>query len=323
MPCRSTHAMVPTLALIALGTLALGACGDGTSDPATDPLAGLDELALYAATADRLSLLQATEEPHQNLRQAVGWPRGSYEGLFGTARVFETGVGWVADEEALIGPDEIRVAWYRFTGDAMAMPPTVRGHASLLRLTHPTLTAVRVNLVHESAGVVGDYALRVGTTATAQTSTDHLWASGLLGNGSRNLEFTLNQEEILGLASWDQMLTLMLAEGAFAYNATVIADSTMATGATSVDFTATVTLDGVASRVDIELDVDAAGTMTGTGSITHAGTRIANLAAAGPDLQITFTRPDGGTFSAAQQLRLRTLIDTVLMPVASLQTYFS
>jgi hypothetical protein len=323
-PRRTQARILPVLLpLVALG---LSACGDSVEPD--DPLAGLDELAIYAAIADRLGVLDHTTEANSNLRQAVGWPTGSLDaGLFGSALVYDPQSGWmVAPDEPGVAPNAVRVTWYRFTGQSVSLPLSQQGRIDLTdQGSAATESRLRVHIVGGTASQLADYTLQIGHTESAAVRTEHLRAQGFVGDGARQLQLTYREDESLSVATGDQTSShvVNLADAGFTYAASVQADSTAATGVATARFSGSVTVDGVTTRLELDMEEQPGAALSGTGSVTHAGVKIADVAVSGNQLDMVFTRPDGGSFTGAQRSRLGTLVVVLLMPVLSVQEYFS
>jgi hypothetical protein len=309
------------LPLLGAGLLA---CGDST-EPVSDPLAGIDELAIYAATVDRLALLSPTGEANRNLRQAVGWPPTSVPpGLFGRTLIYESGAGWtVAADRPAVPADVVRVIWYELNGPAVALPTSEVGYIDVTDRADPASTRVDVRVVRSTSTVLADYVMRVGATDAGGTRSRSFRVDGSVGDGARQLQIALREDESETVATGDRTSSygLALTEAAFTYNAAVEADTTVATGVATARFVASVTVDGVRTGLELAVQTGSDAALSGTGFLTHAGARIANIEVSGTAR--TFTRPDGGSFSNAQQIRLGTLMEIMLMPVFSLQAYFS
>jgi hypothetical protein len=313
----SRRVLVP----VALAAIVL-ACGD----PATpeDPLAGLDEMAIYSAIVDRMGLLSHTTEANNNLRQAVSWPDGPFDpGMFGQSFAYEPGAGWMATEDQAVASNMARVTWYRFNGGAVAIPVSARGYIDLTHQPDPAAFRLRVQIVADPGTELADYTIRLVQGQSAATPT-LFRVDGVVGDGIRDLQVKVQEEHAVAAPTGNStsLHNLELTEGAFRYVAVVTADSAAATGQTRAGVTAFVTLDGVTTR--LELDVEGAGAaISGAGFVSHAGVRIAEVAVTGGELDMTFTRPDGAAFTSAQRSRLGTLVTILLMPVWSVQTYFS
>lgn len=317
---------VPRPALVlATAALALAACGDGAG-LVEDPLAGLDELALYAATAERVGLLGHTTEANSNLRQAVGWPGGPFDpAIFGTTRVYDPQTGWgPADDRPAPAPDVARVVWYQFSGGSVALPLVERGHIDLTDLGDPVGSRLRVRILDGAGAELGDYTMRVARSESGTAISDEFRAEGSLGDGTESVQLSLLEQESVSLASGDRTSsqTLELNDTGYRYSAVLTADSAAATGMETARVTGVITLDGVTTRVELDMAESPGVELSGTGHVTHAGVRIADVDVVGAALDMTFTRPDGGAFTAAQRSRLGTLVSVLLMPVLSVQTYF-
>jgi hypothetical protein len=324
MPRRRTRQPRSPLMLVCLVTLGLGACDDG--GPAVDPLAGLDELAIYAAAVDRLGLLSPSREPHDNLRQAVGWPTGPFDSaLFGETLVYQPPAGWtVAQGRPPVGGDVIRVIWYPFNHGVVSDPGTERGHVDLARL-EAAATEVDVRIVDAASTTLADYRLGNTRSESVAVRVEVFQVAGFLGDGARQLQLALHERRVEWVATGnaETSYSLQLSEAGFSYAMSIEADSTAATGAQVVRLVGSVTLGGVTSRVELEMEEASGAPLAGAGFVTHGGVRIANVAVAGSDLQMTFVRPDGRGFTSAQQTRLGTLVHVLITPAWTVRDHFS
>jgi hypothetical protein len=326
---RPRNPSVHGLVLLPFVALLLSACGD-SAGVVDDPLAGLDELAIYAAVAERVGpagLLSHTTEANGNLRQAVGWPYGPFEaGMFGTTLIYVPQAGWTAaSDRPPVATDVARVVWYQLSSGSVALPLVERGHVDLTDRGDPAGAHLRVRIVDGSARTLADYGLRVTRVESGTARTDEFVVDGPVGDGTRSMQVSLTDRESVASATGDRTSaqTLELTEAGFRYMAVLSADSAAATGASTARVTGVITLDGVTTRLELDVAEGSTGTVSGTGHVTHAGVRIADVEVAGAGLDMTFTRPGGGAFTAAQQSRLGTLVSVLLMPVLSVQTYFS
>jgi hypothetical protein len=301
-------------------------CGGDSIGPGENPLAGLDELAIYNATATRVTLLHPTTEPSGNLRQAVGWPTGPFDPtLLGHTMVYEPGTGWTAVvDDPPASADAIGVVWYQLTGQSVAQPLAVRGHVDLVDQGGSGLTSVQVTITNAAGAELADYSLSTTGSETATTRTHRLDVDGFFGDGTRSVRVTFLDDNSQALATSDRQSRREagITETGFSWGAVATADSVAATGVATVDYTGQVTVDGITTRLEMVLDQQASGVTTGTGAVFHRGTLLANIAVAGAQLEMTFTRPDGQAYTSAQQARLGTLVAVLLMPFSSLQAYF-
>lgn len=322
LPYRAFRILLPLLAF------GLPACGDGVEPVGGDALACVKELDIHAAAVDRLGLLDHTREPNGNLRQAVGWPRVPFDaGLFGSKLVYDSQqAGWTAAQDPAVAPDVIRVTWYQLSDQTVALPLSERGHIDLTdRGGNATGSRLRVSIIDGASVQLANYTLDLGHTESASTRSESLRANGFVGNGVRQLQITLDEHESVDLATDDRASSVNVdfAEDGFLYAASVTADSTAATGVSTVRFTGSTTLGGVITRLNLDVEERPTVPLAGTGFVTCAGARIAEVEVSGNQMDLAFTRPDGGAFTAAQQTRLGTLVAVLLTPVLSVQAYFS
>jgi hypothetical protein len=326
MSRRPTRQPRSLLILLCLVTPGLAACGDD-GGPVVDPLAGLDELAIYAATVDRLGLLTPSREPHDNLRQAAGWPGGPFgPDLFGETLVYQPPAGWtVAEDRQPVGGDVLRVIWYPFSNGVVTDPSTERGHVDLTRLD-AAAGEVDIRIINAASATLADYTLGNTRSESVAARVEAFHLAGVFGDGARQLQLALYERRTEGVATGDAetAYSLQFSEAGFSYSMSIAAYSAEASGAQSAMLVASVTLDGVTSRIELDMEESGGAPLTGAGFVLHGGVRIANVAVAGSDLQMTFIRPDGQGFTLAQQTRLGTLVDVLITPGArTVRDYFS
>jgi hypothetical protein len=107
---------------------------------------------------------------------------------------------------------------------------------------------------------------------------------------------------------------------AFRYRTVLDEAWTAASQTSRVALVTSVTVDGVTSEVELDLEEGSGLPPSGTGLVRHGGRVVAHLTAANG--QLTFTQPDGGALSDNQQRRLGTLVTVLLSPLPALEAYF-
>lgn len=323
---RSVRSTFPSLFL--LGALGLAACGDDATDPPDDLLAGLDEAAIHAVVHDRLGIFGPSVEASAVLRYALGSPLRALDG-FPASWVGETVVydensdAFVVDDTRPAVPANVaRITWVGMAGDFVAVPVDERGYVDVLPGTHPTLTTLGLTAALAGDAVRADYQLTFGETESGSTRTDVFEAVGFVSDGSRQLEFHLVDERAEALATGDEtaVYSLSLAGQGFTYAGAVEEIFTDASDQETVELVVSTTVDGVTTRLDLQLQGSSTAALQGTGGLRHAGQRIADIEMAGT--QMSFRTVDGRAFSGAQQQRLGSLVVILLNPMTAVEPYF-
>ncbi len=329
MMLRSRRAQAPlALAILAPLTTGIVACSDAIDPVHDDPLRDVQEMQIYQVMAERMAVLNHTREANDNLRQTVGWlPEPLNPQLYGHTFSYESATGWAWSQDPEVADNAVRVTWYQLSGGTVALPPSVQGHIDLTDLGHPDMAELRVRV---SAGsmALADYDLRSGVAETATTSTRTLEVNGFVGDGERQVQLDVRETEEVSLATGDRAVrySLSMQENGTPWEAVMSSDSSAATGAVAETFTGLIRLDGVTTRLELALQQEPSGPMTGSGQIMHDGSKIADVAVAEvlETTTLEFVRPDGSAFTRAQETRLQILVSALLiLPLYHLPPYFT
>jgi hypothetical protein len=315
MPIR--RRVRPFFAVLPVLAIGLGACSDST-DP-VEPLP-VNEMALYAATVDRLALFGAAGAAHTNLRLAIDWPHTTVDAAsFGNRLVFDSGTGWTSEDDPAIPANVLRVTWYDIT-QSIIDPQSERGYIDLTDQGGTGALNVRIAIHHDVAGHVADYALRSSTTETGGTRIRSLDVDGFFGDGMSQMDVVVNEVETRTTGadvSYD--FSAAMDDPEFSWQGTVQEDSV--SGGVEVLFDGQTRLNGETTRVELDIQDHPTLGFSGAGHVTHQGVRIADITFAGD--QLRFTRPDGSDFTSAQQSRLGTLVNVILTPALVIQDQFA
>lgn len=326
MPLPLTSRL-PLPCLLLFAGMALSACGSDAIPPEDDPLTGIDELAIHAVISDRVGIFRHSAGASGNVRLALGAdgppaaPLSS--ALHGhTLRYDDVSDEWVAEPDGDVPTNGTRIVWYDTIDSAVATPLTERGHVDLIDQGDPALEAVRLRAVRlaDPAGEVADYVMRFGESTTSTTRTYRFDATGMVNDGSDQLQLDRQEETVEQTGSGDTrtVLRIDLSGTGFAYRTDLEETVTASSQTSRVVLATSVTIDGVSTQVELDLEGPAPPT-AGTGLLRHAGRTIAHLVTA--DSEMTFTRPDGGEFSSNQQRRLGTLVTVLLSPLPVVEAY--
>jgi hypothetical protein len=308
--------------------LAIAGCSD-TAGPPEDLLAGLDEMALYAAIAERVVLFNHTAEANANLRLALGHaippPAPIPDTLFGHVLAYHVDSDeWRADPAPELPADALRVVWYQVAGEFVAVPVSVRGHIDLTRRDDPLWDRLDVRAVRTdgSARTLADYTARFGQSTSQNEERHYFRAGGQVGDGSREIEFHIVREarDSPATGGGETLYELELVDPVLYYTAR-ITESLQGTGA-PVDVSMEINgrLNGVTTRMLLDLTEPTGAPLSGSGTVHHDGRQIAQVAVTGS--QMRFTRPDGSEFRTVEQRRLSDLFSILVIPVQVVEPYF-
>lgn len=326
---RSGSCAVPLrLALILVVGAALPAC-DGTTEPDDGALDQLNELAIHAAMLDRLTPFNHSVEANDNLRLAFGAPMRALPPiapeLFGeTVEYRFDELTWqVAESRSAVPDDVLRVIWYQVI-DNSNIQEAERGYVDLTRLPDAEMDRVHVQAVRTAApeATVTDYVLRFGTTTAGTVETYRFEVTGSVSDGTKQVgldhEETRTEDSATGTEG--STLEMTLSDAGFLYTASLQGTGTTSPLAESATIVASTTIAGVTTRLDLEVQETSGQTSTGSGEVFHDGIKLANVTISGD--QMTFTRPAGGSFTAAQRQRLGTLVAVLFNPLLVADQYF-
>jgi hypothetical protein len=307
---------------------ALAAC-DGTTEPGDNPLRDLDEMAIYAAIEQRLTVFTHSAEARTNLRLAFDAPLRRYDPFpaewFGHTIAFGGPAGeWRIDPDRPAVPaDVLRVVWHSIAAGA-PVATQENGYIDLILEPDAQMHRVRVRVIRTSGAdeTLADYFMRFSSTTTAAGETGVFEANGSVSRASTTVQFTLRSEdfEAVGSDARQESYDVTLSEGGFTYTVNLDADQT-ATGIESASVIANATVGGVVTRLELDAQQAPGQERSGSGTIRHGGAHIANLTITDGDM--TFLRPDGGAFTSAQRERLGTLVYILFIPLEYLEAYFS
>ncbi|NIQ56016.1 MAG: hypothetical protein GWN71_22430 [Gammaproteobacteria bacterium] len=352
---RAPHALVPLLAL--LGTTA---CGDST-DPggqrldieAGEVLLAIQSLVVPVRTsADAGStLLGATDalvdagvefdrEPPQpekgewlgfdflpELASVVFPPE-----VQGQTFIYDPArEQWVIDESRTDAPETgIRVVWYALSNGFLVFPLNERGYIDLTDEDDGgALSLLGVRMVADNATetlLLSEFTRGHALTVDGTEEVERVEAAGFYSDGANDADFDLasvaSADEATGgyLSSLDLELTSPGTGPSYAVHFEESA-------ASSADdprgrFLITVVRDGVTTVLDIDLPGE--GDTDGSGTLSHAGTTIANVTLNSG--QSRFTTPDGQRVDSGQAVELSALVRAMLIGwldvVSSLPIFF-
>ena len=333
-------------ALLALLILLPG-CDLGT-DPG-EGLAGLEPAAAEQAVSDLLVPLQSLIEPGQLLRQAMdsladrgvafsrtgsggteeiasGLPAAGIRPVSGTAAVefpqeiqgqtiiwSDSASNWIPDPDRTGAPAEgIRVIWYStdLSFDVI-VPVTELGYMDLTdrdTLTWSRLGTEVVSTDRSLETVLADFTQAYDT---ASTSDEYIETRGLYSDGSEDIEFVITLEGAEDVTTGDADLDFRVAMAApgVEYSLSQVGTVTGSTGNTDQIVTASVVREGVITLVELDLTVTETGGQSGTGTLTHDGTVIAEITVDGQ--QYRYSGTNGNELTDRQKAQLDNLVRTL------------
>lgn len=306
-----------TLALAASLVLLLGGCNDGTSP---SDLGGLDPLALVDALNRMAAPLQPSGHATANLQAAL--PTLAAEGVSlmptdfppeatGHTFVYQSETGdWAADS-VLTGapPAGVRVLWYALDGSGeIAQPPEPRGHIDLEPVEGGASDSLSLTVTRSDGGVtLLDLVQGLASTGDPQ-ATNTFRAEGFYSDGSRTVDLVVTSDasEDSGTGDEDYLLRIALEDPDMEYKLKVEGAVVGATGDTTDVVTVTAVRGGATTVMEVSFRVEGdAGGETVSGTLTHGGTLIANIAVVGNTYR--FSKPNGDSFPAGQAAELNSL----------------
>lgn len=219
---------------------------------------------------------------------------------------------WEADPALEGAPaNGVRVLWYEVsdvTGEPVT-PLAPQGHVDLTEEELETLDALGVLIVRTTGGAtttLADFTYAYGDTDTETNWTETLLVTGLFSDGSAQVDFDIGIEGGGSYETGDDsyQYTIALDGPDGRYDWSLVSSLDGATGEFLDALDAVITRGDVVTALDLELTGLADGSTAGegTGQLSHLGAVVADIAVSGNDF--SFTRPDGGSFTATQEQQL-------------------
>jgi hypothetical protein len=322
-----TRRFRPVSALLVLAVPFLSACGGDTTTPEPE-LGGLEPLAVADSVDVLVAPLPGVREISRNFRLAFedlrergvefrrsGGPPAAVsfppEYLGRTFSYESVEGGWVVDDARTGAPaDGVRVLWYELDGSGeILLPVHELGHIDLTDGTDPGLEQLRVHGV-EVRTAEGDLDLLDFVQGYAEGGSSTTFeASGSYADGTREVAFTLDSEEVGTGGSQEYDLTVTLEDGPIRYELAAEGTGTALGGGFQDDMRATVDIGS--DRTVLAIEISGVGPeREASGTISYNGTVLADVAADGT--LYAFTDPDGNTFSATASSELNVMVRSLL-----------
>lgn len=338
-----------TVAVLTLTFLTVVACGDDGSGPTGPSLGDLDPIAVADAADALVVPLQPTLEPSVSLRSAFTYltqqgltfdrePSALVEraravtGLdaLGVARsvdfppemlgqtfVYNPDTGdWETDPEGSGAPaNGARITWYSTgVGGQIGVPLVERGYIDLTDEDEGILSQLGVRIVDTTGAtdlVLADFTEGYWTEGDVQWS-EHFEAAGSYANTQRTTTFDLESDATGNDDTGDQDFSFDIGlSGESSYRMSLVGSDDGSTGDAEESYTITQILDGVSTRLELDLTVSSGGTQTGTGAIFHRSAALVDITVNGTSFQYS---PAGGgdDFSGSQVGNIDILVQTML-----------
>lgn len=306
-----------TLSLVASLVLLLGGCDDGISP---SDLGGLDPLALVDALNRMASPLQPSGHATANLQAAVPslaaagvslMPTDFPPGATGHTFVYEPETGGWAADSVLTGapPAGVRVLWYSLDGSGeIAHPPEVRGHIDLEPVEGGASDSLALTVTRSDGGVTLLHLVQGLASTGEPPATNTFRAEGFYSDGSRTVDLVVGSDvsQDTGTGDEDYLLRVALDDPDLEYTLEVEGTVGGASGDTTDVVTATAVRAGATTVMEVSFRVDGdSGGENVSGTLTHRGTLIANIALVGNSYR--FSKPNGDPFPSGQATELNSL----------------
>ena len=217
---------------------------------------------------------------------------------------------WEADPEQTGAPaNGVRVTWYEVdqVGEPV-MPLNPEGYIDLTEEELAGLDALGILIAATDGGTttLADYAYAYGDTDTETAWSETFLVTGFFRDGEDQVDIDIDLafegSYQTGDESYDSNILFEGPDGVYDWRLHGALDG--ADGAYVDSLDTFITVDGVTTAVELELaglsDVEASA--EGTGELSHDGVVIANILV--DDDDFSFTKPDGGSFTAAQEQEL-------------------
>lgn len=222
---------------------------------------------------------------------------------------------WEPDETRTGAPvDGVRVIWYATDDIGIAQPLDERGYIDLTDEDTATLDRLAVVIVRTAGTVttLADFVHGYGATETETSWTETVEFSGTFSDGTTTAAVDISLDAS-GTVEGDEVYVwdIFLASAETSYHWSLDGGYDP-TGSYDEDLVVTVDHAAALTIIDLHLtgsDVD--GTGSGEGTLSHAGTTVANITSGGQ--QYLFSRPGGGSFTAQEENQLTLVTSTMLL----------
>lgn len=343
--CIMRHWKLRFLPLVVVAVLVAGCDGNAT-DP-EDVLAGFDATEITAVMESSATSLQASAEPNSILGSFFSSAIGSFDVGFdresALARIADSRVqsfvratsfrtqaeipaellgktfvwsttheSWVADDARTGAPaDGLRVIWYVTDSfGEVALPLSERGYIDVRDVSTTTLERLAVEAVRTAGGTltVADYVYGYRSADDGVDWSEQLSLEGTFTDGTSSVEVAMFLDDAGSWTTGDETYSWLLSfdaqEGSYTWEIAGALDGATQTDTGGIDVT--VNTDGISTVLALHFD----GTTDGSGTLSHSGVLIANIAMVNDE--IVLTKPAGGSFTAEQTTRLETVISSMI-----------
>ena len=219
---------------------------------------------------------------------------------------------WVADSTRTAPDSVVRIVWYATDDNGNRLLPLVeQGYVDLTDEDDGVGSRIGILMVATTDTedvVLGDLTERQDTSTTGTTETARFEARGYY-DVDRRVDFQMDYDLVTETAAVDSQYGIDVGlTGDAASVDWGVSGAVDSTGALDQTVDVTVTA-GSATRLLLDVTIDASGSQSGSGTLSHAGQDVVRIDVNGFDY--SYTRVGGGSLSVAQQADLDTLIVTL------------
>ncbi|MDX1674606.1 MAG: hypothetical protein R3314_07430 [Longimicrobiales bacterium] len=220
---------------------------------------------------------------------------------------------WVTDPARTAPDSVVRIIWYATDiGGSKVFPLVEQGHVDLTDEDDGVGSRIGMRMVATTDSgdiVLADLTERQDTSTAGTTQTARFEGQGYY-DIDRRVDFQMDYELATETAAVDSQYTIDVSlTGQSSSLDWHVSGSVDSTGTLDQLVDVTVSDAGTPTRLVLNVTIDASGSQSGNGTLSHAGQDVARIDVAGFDY--SYTPSGGGSFSLGQQADLDSLIVTL------------
>ena len=235
-------------------------------------------------------------------------------GLAGETFVYDADQSaWVTDSARTAPDSVVRIIWYATDiGGNKVFPLVEQGHVDLTDEDDGVGSRIGMRMVATTDSgdiVLADLTERQDTSTAGTTATARFEGQGYYDTG-RRIDFQMDYQLVTETAVVDSQYTIdVRLTGPSSSLDWHVSGSVDSTGTLDQVVDVTVSDGGTPTRMVLDVTIDASGSQSGSGTLSHRGQDVARIDVNGFDY--AYTPAGGGSFSLSQQADLDSLIVTL------------